>query len=253
MSGETFTFPLPVAPGPPRMFQITSVTTTSLSFSWQEPAVLNGMLTGYNLSCQPVLPANIPSPPILSPGPTVNTALLPALFPGMRYNCSIMARNSAGSSDPVHAVGTTTETGTSKGHMVMHYYVSNKPHNFFHSQPQLVHHKVSQSLHVEQETWHFPGPFLPLLNTMEWSLATPSPVSLRLVVGGPPLPCSTQQQAPSHWEGSHHLPPTTAPSQPKTVREVVQCQVWSALLQKLVSNCFQAEFVHLVCSSVFRC
>ena len=100
-----------VAHEPPQMFQIISVTTTNIRFSWQEPAVLNGILTGYNLSCQPVLPANIATPPILSTGPTVNTALFPNLSPGVGYNCSIVASNSAGSSDPVHAVGTTTETG----------------------------------------------------------------------------------------------------------------------------------------------
>ena len=101
-----------VAPGRPQMFQITSVTTTNISFSWQAPAVLNGVLVGYQLTCQPVLPAGIPSPPILSTGSTVNMTLLPDLSPGVRYNCSIVARNSAGPSDPpVHAVGTTTETG----------------------------------------------------------------------------------------------------------------------------------------------
>ena len=93
------------------MFQITSVTTTSISFSWLTPTFTNGLLTGYQLSCQPELPVGIPSPPTLTPGPTVNTAVLPNLSPGVRYNCSIVASNSAGSSEPVYAVGTTTETG----------------------------------------------------------------------------------------------------------------------------------------------
>ena len=106
---NTLTFP--AAPGPPRMFQITSVTTTSISFSWLTPTVTNGVLTGYQLFCQPELPVGIPTPPTLSPGPTVNTAMLPNLSPGVRYNCSIVASNSAGLSDPVYAVGTTTETG----------------------------------------------------------------------------------------------------------------------------------------------
>ena len=92
------------------MFQITSVTTTSITLSWMTPTVTNGVLTGYQLSCQPELPS-IPSPPTLSPGPTMNTAMLPNLSPGVRYNCSIMVSNSAGLSDPVYAVGTTTETG----------------------------------------------------------------------------------------------------------------------------------------------
>ena len=87
------------------------MTTTSLSFSWQAPTVTNGELTGYNLSCQPELPVDIPSPSFLTPGNTMNTAELGNLSPGVRYNCSIVANNSAGSSDPVHAIGTTTETG----------------------------------------------------------------------------------------------------------------------------------------------
>ena len=108
---EKLTFPSPVASGPPRMFQITSVTTTNISLSWQAPTVTIGNLTGYLLTCQPELTTGIPSPPTLSPGPTVNTTVLPNLYPGVRYNCRIVANNSAGSSDPVYAVGTTTETG----------------------------------------------------------------------------------------------------------------------------------------------
>ena len=101
----------PVASGPPRMFRITLMTTTSLSFSWQAPTVTNGGLTGYTLSCQPELPVGIPSPSILTPGSTMITAELGSLFPGVRYNCSISATNRAASSDPVHAVGNTTESG----------------------------------------------------------------------------------------------------------------------------------------------
>ena len=106
-----------VAPEPPQMFQISSVTTTNINFLWQAPAVTNGALTGYQLSCQPELPVGIPSPPTLSPGATVNTAVLPNLFPGVRYNCRIMANNSAGLSDPVYAVDTTAETGITCSHV----------------------------------------------------------------------------------------------------------------------------------------
>ena len=98
------------APTPPWMFQITSVMTTSLSFSWQAPLILNGVLTGYQLSCQPLLPG-------IPPPQTLNTAavmdMLSNLYPGVGYNCSIVARNSAGPSDPVYISGTTLETGTS--------------------------------------------------------------------------------------------------------------------------------------------
>ena len=111
MGGVTLTFSPSVAPEPPQMFQISSVTTTDISFLWQAPNVTNGMLTGYQLSCKPELLTGISSPPILSAGSTVNTTMLPNLSPGVRYNCSIVASNSAGPSDPVYAVGTTTEAG----------------------------------------------------------------------------------------------------------------------------------------------
>ena len=100
-----------VAPNPPEMFQITSVTTTSLSFSWWAPTVTNGVPTGYQLSCQPELP-EISSPHKLSLAPADSAAILPDLFPGVRYNCCIVASNSTGSSDPVYAVETTLEIGT---------------------------------------------------------------------------------------------------------------------------------------------
>ena len=96
------------APTPPRMFQITSVMTTSFSFSWQAPMTLNGVLTGYQLSCQPLLPG-IPLPQPLNT--TAVTVMLSSLYPGMGYNCSIVARNGAGPSDPVYISNTTQETG----------------------------------------------------------------------------------------------------------------------------------------------
>ena len=94
-------------PTPPRMFQITSVMTTSFSFSWQAPMTLNGVLTGYQLSCQPLLPG-IPLPQPLNT--TAVTVMLSSLYPGMGYNCSIVARNGAGPSDPVYISNTTQET-----------------------------------------------------------------------------------------------------------------------------------------------
>ena len=100
-----------VVPDPPEMFQITSVTTISLSFSWRAPTATNGVLTGYQLSCQPELPESS-SPHKLSLGPAESAAMLPDLSPGVRYNCCIAARNSEGSSEPVYAFETTLEIGT---------------------------------------------------------------------------------------------------------------------------------------------
>ena len=86
------------------------MTTTNLSFSWQQPANPNGAITRYQLSCQPLL-LGIPTPEPLSPGPTARMAVLTDLLPGVRYNCSIGAINAAAMSDLVYADGTTTEIG----------------------------------------------------------------------------------------------------------------------------------------------
>ena len=92
------------------MFQITAVTTNSLSFSWQEPATANGEIIRYSLSCLPLL-SDIPIPQPLIPVPTARTAVLANLLPGVRYNCSIGAGNSAGLSDLVYFDDTTTAIG----------------------------------------------------------------------------------------------------------------------------------------------
>ena len=71
---------------------------------------LNGVLTGYQLSCQPQL-SGIPLPQPVNTVAVMTT--LSNLYPGVGYNCSIVARNSAGPSAPVNISGTTLETGTS--------------------------------------------------------------------------------------------------------------------------------------------
>ena len=73
---------------------------------------LNGVFVGYQLSCQPLL-SGIPLPYILTTGPTAVMVMLSNLYPGVGYNCSIVARNGAGPSDPVYISGTTLETGIS--------------------------------------------------------------------------------------------------------------------------------------------
>ena len=98
------------APNPPEMFHIASVTTISLNFSWQPPAVTNGRLISYQVSCQPLI-FGIPIPRTINLAPAEVTAILDNLFPGVGYNCSITARNSAGASNPIYTAGTTLETG----------------------------------------------------------------------------------------------------------------------------------------------
>ena len=72
---------------------------------------------------------------------------------------------------------------------------------------------------------------------MGWSLATPSPVPLRLLGGTPQ--CSTHKPAPSYCWGSHLPLNTTAPSLPPTVREMDQWHPWSLLLRRIASFSFQ--------------
>ena len=110
------------------MFQITSVMTTTFRFSWQTPVILNGVLTGYQLSCQPQLPG-IPLPHTLTPGPTAVMAMLSSLYPGVMYNCRIVARNGVGPSDPVYISGTTLETGT-YAHVNCFFFWCFKLHGF---------------------------------------------------------------------------------------------------------------------------
>ena len=98
------------APTPPRIFSITAVMTNNLSFSWQEPTNPNGVATGYELSCLPLL-LGIPTPQPLRLGPTDQTTVLANLHPGVTYNCSIRSSNGAGHSNLVYAAGTTQETG----------------------------------------------------------------------------------------------------------------------------------------------
>lgn len=93
------------------MFQITEVTATSLHFSWLEPTNDNGDITRYELSCQPQL-SEIP-PFETNPGHADQTTILDELLPGIRYDCSLAARNGAGSSNLVYTSGTTLETGKS--------------------------------------------------------------------------------------------------------------------------------------------
>ena len=92
------------------MFQITRVTTTSLSFSWQEPTNANGQLAGYELSCQPLL-SGISSLSQTNLGPAERATTVTDLLPGVGYNCSIAARNNAGASNLVYADSTTIEIG----------------------------------------------------------------------------------------------------------------------------------------------
>ena len=67
-------------------------------------------------------------------------------------------------------------------------------------------------------------------------------MSLWLVEGTSFL-CSTPQQAPSHWEGSHQPPPTTAPSLPVTYGEMDQWHTGWFQHRMIVSTLLGGEHI----------
>ena len=65
-------------------------------------------------------------------------------------------------------------------------------------------------------------------------------------MGGAALPCSTQQQATSHWEGSHQPPHTTAPSLPVTFGGMDQWHTGWFQHWMIVSTVLGGELVYNV-------
>ena len=62
------------------------------------PTVTNGVLTGYELTCQPGLEGIPQPPPVLSPSMT--SATVSSLNNGVNYTCSVRAGNEGGISLP---------------------------------------------------------------------------------------------------------------------------------------------------------
>ena len=94
------------------MLQCSQLPNDPLSYTcnWMAPTVTNGVLAGYELTCQPRL-EGIPSPPVLTPSMT--SATVSSLRNGVNYTCTVRARNQGGLS--LASVPTsfyTTEIGT---------------------------------------------------------------------------------------------------------------------------------------------
>ena len=96
-----------------------------------------------------------------------------------------------------------------------------------------------QSFTVTPRAWNMTFSWSPPAPTQHNGVITGyfSPVSLPVTKTA--FPCSTQQQAPSHWEDLYQPPPTTAPSLPVTVKEVGRPHTWLLQHQMMVSiMCF---------------
>ena len=88
-----------------------SVSETSLTFCWSQPSTGAHLITGYNLTCAPLL-TGIPFPqsrPQLEP--ILTSATLSGLFSGVPYNCSISTISDRGSSLPASLYITTNDSG----------------------------------------------------------------------------------------------------------------------------------------------
>ena len=77
------------------MLQCSQLPNDPLSYmcNWTAPTVTNGVLAGYELTCQPGL-EGIPPPPISTP--SMISATVSSLRNGVNYTCTVKARNQGG-------------------------------------------------------------------------------------------------------------------------------------------------------------
>ena len=87
------------AANPVEAFQVGMSLSTSLTFSWKPPSIATNLITGYRLTCSPLLDG-IPTPEGLMLGPAATTANVTGLYSGVTYNCSIVTVSHEGSSLP---------------------------------------------------------------------------------------------------------------------------------------------------------
>ncbi len=112
-SGHVFPFPGPA--GFPRDFMIQDTTSRTFNITWSSPDPLlqYGIITQYNLTCsETVLDRMPPSyPRTYSSPPSPSVVTVDDLRPSTEYMCSVIAINSAGSSDPTSDTSFTEDDG----------------------------------------------------------------------------------------------------------------------------------------------
>ena len=91
---------------------LTMSTNISLSFSWDPPAPIAGVMlpTRYIVRCEPQLD-EIDTPDPVNQDISQETATVSGLAPGVTYSCSVIAMNDQGEGDPAEESGTTQERG----------------------------------------------------------------------------------------------------------------------------------------------
>ncbi len=110
-----FAGPGPGPDGSPRQFLITYMTSRTFNLTWlaPDPFFQNGVITSYNVTCkeqgQDTIAPSYPRVYTIDPYP--GSITVDNLRPDTDYECSVIAINSAGSSDPVSDSSITDEDG----------------------------------------------------------------------------------------------------------------------------------------------
>ena len=98
-----------VPTGPPLNLVVRSVTSTSLTLSWESPSPVhqNGAIFNYTLTCIP----GSGLPPLVSVFTTAGVYTLNGLTPATSYACSVFATNVYGNSPPANVSAMTEDGG----------------------------------------------------------------------------------------------------------------------------------------------
>ena len=104
-----------IAPaGPPLNFTILDMTSRTFTVTWSppDPFLRYGVILSYSLTCEEIEGGHIPpSYPRMFTGPPISNVTVDNLRPFTDYNCSLIAINSAGNSDPTTDTSITDEDG----------------------------------------------------------------------------------------------------------------------------------------------
>ena len=95
---------------PVERFEGIVSSETSFSFSWAHPTIGSHRTTSYTLMCLPLL-SGITAPKALTLPPTVSSAVMTGLYPGVNYNCTIITITREGASHPPSLFLSTPEIG----------------------------------------------------------------------------------------------------------------------------------------------
>ena len=89
---------------------LVNFSATFLTFSWTLTPVSSLLVTGYNITCTPLM-EGIPRPESLVQEQKDTTASMTGLYPGISYSCVIVTFSLRQTSPPQTVIHTTSEIG----------------------------------------------------------------------------------------------------------------------------------------------